>query len=121
MSPFALKLHQKENKNFEKKLLFIIFQKIYAKIEGHCEHIQSPSTPSRKILFDPQKILQNGGKNTPSQNLGLASLLAVLLRHYRLTPGYIAERASCYGYSAERASCYLRRAVGPGFFFSPLC
>jgi hypothetical protein len=27
------------------------------------EHIQSPPTASRKILFDPLKILQNGGKS----------------------------------------------------------
>jgi hypothetical protein len=45
MSPFALKLHQK----------------FYAKIKGH-EYIQSSHTPSRKIVFDPLKILQNGGK-----------------------------------------------------------
>jgi hypothetical protein len=50
------------------------FQKIYANIYGHYEHIQSPPTPSRKILFDPLKILPKWGENTPSQNLGLAGL-----------------------------------------------
>jgi hypothetical protein len=35
---------------------------------------KSPSTPSRKILFDPLKILQNGGKSRV--NLGLAGLVS---------------------------------------------
>jgi hypothetical protein len=61
-------LHQKENKDFEK----VAFYEFTQTFVGHYEHIQSPPTPSRKILFDPLKILQ---KNT-GQNLGLAGLLA---------------------------------------------
>jgi hypothetical protein len=53
---FCLIIAHVGEKNFEKKVAFYAFSK------SHYEHIQSPPTPSRKILFDPLKILQNGGK-----------------------------------------------------------
>jgi hypothetical protein len=43
---------------YEKRYLFMNFQKFC----GHYEHIQSPPTPSLKILFDPLKMLQKGRK-----------------------------------------------------------
>jgi hypothetical protein len=65
--------------HFEKSSFSWILKKFMQKLLklwGHYEHIQSPPrpTPSRKIFFDPLRILQNWGKNTPSQNLGLAGL-----------------------------------------------
>jgi hypothetical protein len=44
------------------KFFLWIFKIIYANIYGYYEHIQSPPTPSRKILIDALKIHQNGGK-----------------------------------------------------------
>jgi hypothetical protein len=64
---FCHKIPPKGENNFRKKVAFCEFKKI-----GHNEHIQSPPTLCRKILFGPLKILQNEGKageNTPSQNL----------------------------------------------------
>jgi hypothetical protein len=46
----------------QKKVAFMHFQKFYAKIYGHYEHIQSPPTPSRKILFDPPKNTPKWGE-----------------------------------------------------------
>jgi hypothetical protein len=51
-----------ESSFYEKGRFLWIFKNFTPKFRGHYEHIQSPPTPSRKILFDPLKILQNGGK-----------------------------------------------------------
>jgi hypothetical protein len=67
MSPFALKLHQKEKETFS-KYLFKNLRSLWA------HSLQSPApTPPRKIS-GPLKWGEKRGENTPSQNLGLAGL-----------------------------------------------
>jgi hypothetical protein len=78
MSPFALKLHQK------------------AKKLSPYEHIQSPPTPSGKILFDPLKILQNG-VNTHSQNLELAGLYNITFLTGQKYAYHLRERSKAKG------------------------
>jgi hypothetical protein len=55
-------LHQKENKNFGKSRSLWIFKRFtqtFKVIMSTFNH--HLCTPSRKILFDPLEILQNGG------------------------------------------------------------
>jgi hypothetical protein len=87
MSPFALKLPQKENKKFLKSCFLWIFKKFMQKFKvstfNHHLHLLE------KYYLTPWKYSQiMGGGDTPSQNLGLAGVQSIYVDWHSFLDAY---------------------------------